>query len=181
MTRTPGPSEHVDDHPPNSIYQPNNKRKNGQETLENNQGHVEDVEDFESGGDYFDLDGRHGRAFAASGRDSPLSIRIPTGPTPTEMALTALQYLPMPLLVLSSSKTVVLANDAMGRLLSIDPSSSSADEAGSDSEGSLCVTDVLYGRTLSELGVDLVQNGTPLWVKWEVSRVRPSQSSTVLY
>lgn len=38
----------------------------------------------------------------------------------TATALTALQYLPIPLSVLSSPETIVLLNEVLGRLLDID-------------------------------------------------------------
>ncbi|KAJ9615248.1 hypothetical protein H2200_001322 [Cladophialophora chaetospira] len=77
-------------------------------------------------------------------------------PITAEIALAALANLPTPILVLSSLKTVLLANSAVGRLLGIDE-----DEVG------LRVTDLLQGQTLSQLGVDLISAGTPIWVSWE--------------
>lgn len=46
-------------------------------------------------------------------------IDIPRMPVAAEIALAALQYLPTPLLVLSSLKTIVPANEAMDRLLGL--------------------------------------------------------------
>lgn len=92
----------------------------------------------------------------------------------TDMAFTALQYLPLPVLVLSGNKTVVLANEAMGRLLGIDtnqavedstPLASPAYTITSQDTGS--ATDILYGMTLGTLGVELLQNGNIVWVSWE--------------
>ncbi|KYK58262.1 hypothetical protein DCS_05275 [Drechmeria coniospora] len=39
--------------------------------------------------------------------------------SPGQLAFSALRYLPMPVLVLNSLETVVLANEAMGRMLGI--------------------------------------------------------------
>ena len=53
--------------------------------------------------DYFSADGGSVRDDISPSR-APLSIRIPPSQAKTEMAFTALQYLPMPVLVLSSAK-----------------------------------------------------------------------------
>lgn len=98
---------------------------------------------------------------------SELSIIMPPTPTTTAMALAALQYLPVPILVLSSMKTVVLANEAMGRLLDLDRSG--GDEK--DRDAVQTVTDTLHGQTVSELGIDMLQDGSPIWISWEVRRL----------
>ncbi|KAF2850812.1 putative histidine kinase group protein-like protein [Plenodomus tracheiphilus IPT5] len=74
-------------------------------------------------------------------------------------SLAALQYLPVPLLVLSSAKTVVLANEAMGRLLDIEFESTAIHR--------LSITEVLQEKSMSELGIDILQNGSPVLVTWE--------------
>lgn len=104
-----------------------------------------------------------------------MSIQMPPSQTAMDMAFTALQYLPMPLLVLSSDKTIVLANEALGRLFGINstltaPSdTSSIDTHGLTrvDSGPLSATDILYGVSLGSLGIDLLQNGTPIWVTWD--------------
>lgn len=78
-------------------------------------------------------------------------------------ALTALQYLPVPVLVLNSHKTGVLANDAFARLLDIE-----LPVLADDGETLLSVTDLVEGRTMSDLGIDLVQNGSTILISWEV-------------
>jgi hypothetical protein len=114
--------------------------------------------DADEGG-YFDLnDASPARSLRSNGS---MSLELPTTPGPTMAALTALQYLPIPLLVLSSQKTVVLANEAMGRLLGIDFETTAA-------EG-MSVTDILHSKTMAELGVDILQNGSPILVSWTVS------------
>lgn len=117
-------------------------------------------------------------------RRASLSIRIPPPQPKADMALTALQYLPMPVLVLSSRKTVVLANEAMGRLLGIDPDGGEDEEETEDGntqesetvkeqhdapvgEEPISTSDLLYGTSLAQLGIDLLQNGTAVFMAWE--------------
>lgn len=126
---------------------------------------------FTSGGseDGGSVSSHNGRARRAS-----LSIRIPPAPVSTSTAFAALQYLPMPVLVLSSAKTIVLANEAAGKLLGIDldeddldtPSvEQSAQDALSKDEAK-SATDILYGVSLAQLGLDLLQRGNPVFVAW---------------
>ena len=88
-------------------------------------------------------------------------IDIPQMPAAAEIALAALQYLPTPLIVLSSLKTIVLANEAMGRLLGL------WDGANALHSSNETTTDVLRGQTLSQIGVDMLSDGVPVWVSWE--------------
>ena len=76
------------------------------------------------------------------------------------LSSTALQYLPIPILILSSQKKVVLANEAMGRLLSIDSKSSDLQH--------FSISDFLQGWDMKDLGIDILQNGSPILVSWEV-------------
>lgn len=94
----------------------------------------------------------------------PVYVELPKLPTSAETALTALQYLPTPILVLSNLKTVILANDAMGLLVGLDNYNS---EEGEEDDG-VSVGDLLRGQTLSQIGIDLIQDGQPIWVSWEV-------------
>lgn len=99
-----------------------------------------------------------------------LSIGIPNPSTAVEVALAALHYLPTPLLVLSSLKTVVLANEAMGRLMGLDTlKTSNESRENGDAEDERPLLDRLVGRCLSEIGVHIIQNGQRVWVGWEVS------------
>ncbi|KAF2154825.1 hypothetical protein K461DRAFT_285085 [Myriangium duriaei CBS 260.36] len=116
---------------------------------------------------------RHGSP-DVSNHCSSMSIQMPPSQTAMDMAFTALQYLPMPLLVLSSNKTIVLANEALGRLLGIDLTLTMGPEDALDahelarvSSGPRSTTDVLYGLSVRSLGIDLLQNGSPVWVTWE--------------
>jgi hypothetical protein len=88
-------------------------------------------------------------------------------------SLTALQYLPVPLLVLSSLKTVVLANEAMGRLLGIDFESTTLHD--------LSISEVLLEKSIGDLGVDILQNGSPILVSWEVRNNRGLESEVQLW
>ncbi|KAL9031396.1 MAG: hypothetical protein Q9196_000580 [Gyalolechia fulgens] len=96
----------------------------------------------------------------------PLSVNIPKLPRAADVALTALQYLPMPLLVLSSWKTIILANDAMGRLLGLDTSRNEEPPAGRN-QVQPEIGDLLRGQSLSQIGVDMLQEGQRIWVSWE--------------
>ncbi|KAJ4397588.1 hypothetical protein N0V93_001820 [Gnomoniopsis smithogilvyi] len=82
--------------------------------------------------------------------------------TPGQLAFSAMQFLPVPVLVLNSLKTVVLANEAMGRLLGLIPDSNEA-----ITEEASRRLDKLNGQSLSQIGVDMMQNGRPVWVAWD--------------
>jgi PAS domain S-box-containing protein len=128
-------------------------------------------------GDYFsaESDGdEDGSSPTRSWRRASLSIRIPPPTQSANIAFTALQYLPMPVIVLSSTKTIVLANESMGRLLGIDPSYEGGDEladsdalSGLEANQAKSATDILYGLTLTELGLDLLNGTSPVFVAWE--------------
>jgi len=95
---------------------------------------------------------------------SSLHIEIPSVPSHAEIAMSAMQYLPYPLLILNNLKTLVMANDAMGRLLGTDDSS---EDTTSEDENPISLTERLRGQTLSQLGIDLIQEGRPVWVHWD--------------
>lgn len=81
--------------------------------------------------------------------------------TPGQLAFSAMQFLPVPILVLDSLKTVVLANESMGRLLGMPLD---ATEEGDSLSSTL---DQLRGQSLSQVGIDLIQDGMPVWISWE--------------
>lgn len=111
---------------------------------------------------YFDLGDERPRSKSPSSSihsTDSLTMRLPS-PTTTVAALTALQYLPVPLIVLSSLKTVVLANEAMGRILGIDFESTAFHD--------LSISEVLQDKSMGDLGIDILQNGSPILVSWEV-------------
>lgn len=118
---------------------------------------------------YFDL---RDDAYATSPSNSSMSIQMPPSHSPMDMAFTALQYLPVPLLVLSSSMTVVLANESMARILGIEQGLPAQNcfpggLLNRMSPGAKSATDILYGGTLSSLGFDLLQDGNPVWISWD--------------
>ena len=101
------------------------------------------------------------RKHKSSSSSGSLHIDIPQLPMAAEIALTALQYLPTPLLVLSSLKTILLANESMGRLLGL------RNIVGETGGANDTVTDILKGQTLSQIGIDMISDGVPVWVSWE--------------
>ncbi|KAL8714756.1 MAG: hypothetical protein Q9220_001269 [cf. Caloplaca sp. 1 TL-2023] len=96
----------------------------------------------------------------------PLQVGLPKIPEMAQAALAALQYLPTPLLVLSSQKTIVLANEAMGRLLGLDTRDQDQSSAAQE-EKDAGTGDILRGQSLSQIGIDMVQDGQRIWVNWE--------------
>lgn len=85
-----------------------------------------------------------------------------------EVSFAALQYLPTPLLLLSSLKLVVLGNEAFGRLLGLDTLQESPTTAGNEEKEQILVSEMLRGQSLSQIGIDMVQDGQQVWVSWEV-------------
>jgi len=108
----------------------------------------------------------NGNAAALSRRVAlPSKVEIPKMAPIEEVATAAMQYLPTPLLVLSSFKTVMFANDAMGKLLGLDTMEDRRLDGADISSTS--ATDKLIGQSLSQIGIDLIQDGQPVWVNWE--------------
>ena len=95
--------------------------------------------------------------------DSPGSFRLPMPMlSPGQLAFTALQFLPVPMLVLNNFKTVVLANDAMGRMLGL-----TGEGPNDQQDDGSTVSDKLRGQTLSQVGIDMIQDGRPVWISWD--------------
>ena len=90
---------------------------------------------------------------------SPFRLTMPSI-SPGQLAFTAVRYLPVPMLVLNNLKTVVLANEAMARLIGLV-----LDET--DEEGASAAVETMRGQTLSQVGIDMLQDGRPVWVTWE--------------
>lgn len=90
-------------------------------------------------------------------------------PCSASLAFTALQFLPSPLLVVSRSKTVVLANESMGRLLGVEPANNNNNDADSRPAAAAApsITDILYGKHLRDLNFAILQRRWPLWVSWD--------------
>jgi hypothetical protein len=126
--------------------------------------------------DYFTSDGsvdgsiEEGTDGTQRRRRASLSIRMPPPQTQAGLAFTALQYLPMPVMVLSSTKHIVLANEAIGRLLGIDLDEAEQEDEDDQHPEELeaeSTADILQGKTLGELGIDLLQGGNAVFVSWE--------------
>lgn len=107
-----------------------------------------------------------------SSTSSPFRLEMPSI-TPGQLAFSALQFLPVPVLVLSSLKTVVIANESMGRLLGLLSDSSDHDET-------MNVLEQLKGQSLSQVGIDMIQNGKPVWIAWDafLDSVHDDQNSS---
>ncbi|KAI9171808.1 autoinducer 2 sensor kinase/phosphatase luxQ [Paramyrothecium foliicola] len=109
---------------------------------------------------------------------SPFRLSMPSI-SPGQLAFSAMQYLPVPTIVLNNLKTVVLANEAMGRMLGVVPQDLDANDNDFDT------IDRLRGQSLSQVGIDMLQDGRPVWVTWEVfldtlvddMRARPSPAN----
>lgn len=97
---------------------------------------------------------RQGGQSPRSEGSSLMHLKIPGYSTAADLALVAMQYLPIPLIVLNNLKTVVMANEAMGRLMALEDS----DENDNMSDDGLA-TDKLRGKTLSQIGIDVIQDG----------------------
>jgi len=108
-------------------------------------------------GGYFAMGERCRSASPSSMHSDNMNMHL-AAPSATMASLTALQYLPVPVLVLSAQKTVMLANEAMARLFGI----------GFECINDLSISDVLQDKTMGELGVDILQNGSPILITWEV-------------
>jgi len=74
-----------------------------------------------------------------------MALNMAFAPTGVDIALTTMQYLPIPVLVLNSLKTVVLANGSFGRLV--------AESKNAEQSDSQTVSESLIGQTLSQIGM----------------------------
>ncbi|UKZ75934.1 hypothetical protein TrVFT333_003630 [Trichoderma virens FT-333] len=90
---------------------------------------------------------------------SPFRLSMPSI-SPGQVAFSAMQYLPVPVIILNNLKTVVLANEAMGRMLGIISDDLSDEDVSATMEK-------LRGQTLPQVGIDMIQDGRPVWVTWE--------------
>lgn len=115
----------------------------------------------ETAGGYFDL--RQTGPRSPGSVSDVVSLGMSSLSTSAAAALTALQYLPVPVLVLSAKKTVVMGNDAMGRLLGVNT------EASIETGGPLSTSEGLQGQAVGQLGIDILQGSSPIWMNWEVS------------
>ncbi|KAH6608932.1 histidine kinase [Trichoderma cornu-damae] len=90
---------------------------------------------------------------------SPFRLPMPSI-SPGQVAFSAMEYLPVPVIILNSLKTVVLANEAMGRMLG-----TISDDVGDEDVSA--TMEKLRGQTLSQVGIDMLQDGHPIWITWE--------------
>lgn len=90
---------------------------------------------------------------------SPLGLATPTI-CPAQLAFSALQHLPVPILVMNSLKTVVLANEAMGRMMGLVRDTTCRDLVAT-------ALQQLRGQTLSQIGIDMLRDGSPIRINWE--------------
>ncbi|KAK8197247.1 uncharacterized protein BKA78DRAFT_75112 [Phyllosticta capitalensis] len=147
-----------------SIINPANQGRHADSNRQTPVSAVSTSSDASGSAGYFEMlpDNRPASPGGSVHSDS-LSMTMSPTPTTTSMAFAALQYLPVPMLVLSSTKTIVLANEAMGRLLNLELCAVEVQ----DVDFIQTVTDTLYGRTMSEIGVDMLQDGSPIWISWD--------------
>lgn len=94
-----------------------------------------------------------------SNSENPFTLSLPYI-SPGQLAFSALQFLPVPVLVLDNLKTVVLANEAMGRLLGMVTDTTKPQDISP-------IIDGLRGQTLPQVGIDMLQDGRPVWVSWD--------------
>ena len=87
-----------------------------------------------------------------------MHLDLPYAPDAAETALAALQFLPTPLIVLNSWKTIVFANEAMGRLLGLYDNTDMSHDS---------IIHGLKGQSLSQIGIDMISDGVPVWVSWD--------------
>ena len=107
------------------------------------------------------LETNQGLQGAVLSADTPLSAG--------ETAFATLQYLPIPIIVLSSLKQVILVNEASKSLLAtVD-----AEQDAAVSNGAFAQTvgaETLLGRSLSQIGIQMVTEGDQASISLEVSR-----------
>ncbi|KAL2210625.1 hypothetical protein CC79DRAFT_524736 [Sarocladium strictum] len=93
-----------------------------------------------------------------SNSQSPFRLEMPAL-SPAQLAFSAMQYLPVPVMILNNLKTVVQTNEAMARMLGL--------LVDGTEEDSSIVLDQLRGQTLSQVGIDMLQDGRPVWLTWD--------------
>ena len=108
---------------------------------------------------YFAI-GERSTSSNSTGDSDYTSNHSPLSSTATLASIAALQYLPIPLLVLSPQKTVMLANEAIGRLLGTGFESAASQECS--------ITEVLQDKRMTDLGIDLLEHRAQITRSWEV-------------
>ena len=101
---------------------------------------------------------------------------LPQSPEPStvpssgaaDIAFAVLQYLPTPILVLSASKTIILANEAMCSLLAQE-AFTDPNELDVNSQRPHLNMNVLQDRSLSQVGMEIIRPmGLKRHISWEV-------------
>ena len=87
---------------------------------------------------------------------------------PPELAFVALQYLPIPVLILSSSKLVMLGNDAFRKLLTRNHAAECYCAWNDGNSIGLAGGGTFTGLSLHQMGIFLVQEDHRTWTDWEV-------------
>ena len=90
-----------------------------------------------------------------------------TPPSAGGIAFATLQYLPVPTIVLSSLKNIILVNEALKSLLATVDAEDDADMAN----GAFAQTagvETLLGHSLSQLGIHMSAEGNQAWTSLEV-------------
>lgn len=149
------PSKNTDPRSENAFEDPSIEFTSSPETVSNSASNME-----EAAGGYFNL--RETGPQSSSSLSEAAPLKMSSIPSPSAAALTALQYLPVPVLVLTAEKTVIVGNEAVGRLLGINPQ-----DTNRDSTMQLSVSEILRGRPIGQLGIDILQEGSPIRMDWE--------------
>ena len=89
------------------------------------------------------------------------TVLKPPSPETSSLAFASLQLLPVPVMVLSSKKLVVFANEAMSALLDIKPEGTLPEGLEGWSPRSFMA--VLQGRSLLEVGLEILDEGGSEW------------------
>ncbi|RDA95531.1 hypothetical protein CP533_5431 [Ophiocordyceps camponoti-saundersi (nom. inval.)] len=101
---------------------------------------------------------------------SPFRLAMPSI-SPGQLAFSAMLYHPVPTMVLNSLKTVVMANEAMGKMMGIIPDNDDDDDDDDQhphrDDAASATIERLRGQTLSQVGIDMLQEGRPVWISWE--------------
>ena len=97
------------------------------------------------------------------------SITIPPSAEMSALAFASLQLLPVPMMVLSEKKVVVFANEAMTTLLDIVPEETPWPKP--DGWRPQSATDILRGKSLFEVGIEIRDERSPEWESWKWDRM----------
>lgn len=73
-----------------------------------------------------------------------MSLNLSSAATTTDIAFTALRYLPIPILVLNSLKTTVFANESFGKLV--------AEDSQVNPNDCRRLSETILGQTLGQIG-----------------------------